>query len=224
MNWMDLLVLGIIVGVAIYGMYKGLINSLYRLLSYFLSIILAIKLSPVVSKLLADSSIFTKVKEAVQKSVEGKMAEISEAGAQVTKQALVDKLPLPGFLRDNIAEGVRSGLSGSGLVEPISHQVALAVMDILAVVLVFILLKVGLSFLAVVIKGISKLPVLKQVDKLGGIVFGAVAGILVVYVAFAVLMIFNSEKLFTAMNDSTIAQFFFEKNFIISWLFPGSGS
>ncbi|HOJ11091.1 MAG TPA: DUF5711 family protein [Clostridiales bacterium] len=44
--------------------------------------------------------------------------------------------------------------------------------------------------------GITQLPLIKQFNKLGGFVFGALEGLLTVYIIFAVIMLFNSSPSF----------------------------
>ena len=75
------------------------------------------------------------------------------------------------------------------------------------------------------LKGITKLPVVKQIDKLGGFALGAVEGLLTVYIVFAILMLFNSSpsfrNVYETIEASKIARFFYENNFIVDFMFPG---
>ena len=74
-----------------------------------------------------------------------------------------------------------------------------------------------------VLQGIAKLPVFKQIDKLGGFALGAVEGLLTVYIVGAVLMLFSAapyfKPVFESIEASIVAKFFYQNNFIINWMF-----
>ena len=56
MNWIDIVVIAVIVGLGVIGLKKGLVYSLFKFASFFISAILAIKLYPVVAKVLSEQN------------------------------------------------------------------------------------------------------------------------------------------------------------------------
>ena len=60
-------------------------------------------------------------------------------------------------------------------------------------------------------------------DKIGGFAFGAIEGLLTVYIIFAFLMLFVSAPVFKgffeAVETSAIAKFFYQNNLIMDWMF-----
>jgi hypothetical protein len=112
----------------------------------------------------------------------------------------------------------------SSIMDKISDVLTHVVIDILSLVLLYIAIRVGLIFIRFILQGIAKLPVFKQMDKLGGFAFGATEGLLTIYIIFAVLMLFVSapafKGFFEAVETSAIAKFFYQNNFIVDWMFP----
>jgi len=90
----------------------------------------------------------------------------------------------------------------------------------------FILCLLLLRLIAKALKIITRLPVLKQLDKLGGGIFGFLQGALIVYAVFALLLLINpvgnfaAPEQFSAINDaiynSTVANLMYNNNFILN--------
>ncbi len=228
MYWADLVVVGVILGSALIGLMNGFINTLYKLASYFLSIYLAVKFSPMVSKILKGTELFTSIKEAFAKNLPVKdITNQNIAGQDVKLQIseIFQKMNLPEFFQNNLMNQIPDTsniINIGGIIDSISTMMAGAVIDIISLIIVFIVIKIALSFFGFILNGVSKLPVFKQLDKIGGFGFGFVIGLLVIYISCAVLVIFNSspqfQNIFTAIENSYIAKFFYENNFIVDIL------
>ncbi|MDD4494215.1 MAG: CvpA family protein, partial [Eubacteriales bacterium] len=110
------------------------------------------------------------------------------------------------------------------LVDQISTQLANLVCDIISVILLFIAARLAFILLKFVVKGIAKLPVFKQLDKIGGFALGAVEGLLTVYILLAVLTMTSAnpkmEKVFKAVDNSLIGHSMYQNNFIVSSMLP----
>ena len=90
-------------------------------------------------------------------------------------------------------------------------------------VVLYIIIRMALIFIRFILQGVAKLPIFKQVDKLGGFAFGGVEGLLTIYILCAVLMLFNAsvqfKPVFEAVDNSIIAKWFYQHNFIVNWMF-----
>jgi len=74
------------------------------------------------------------------------------------------------------------------------------IINVIAFILVFIVLKIGFRFLIAILNQICQLPILNQVNKLGGICFGGVQGILIVYIFITLLNWLPMESLALTKN------------------------
>ncbi|TYQ15341.1 UNVERIFIED_CONTAM: putative membrane protein, required for colicin V production [Acetivibrio alkalicellulosi] len=233
MNWSDVIVLAIIGIFGLIGLSNGFIFSLFKLASFFIAVIFSVKFYPILSNLLASTPIFTKIKSSIYDNLiiqqQAQSQGVNE-GAKASAGTVIEGLKLPGFLKDavnkyvveNMPE-VSSLVDVASIVERISDVLAHLVINIISLVLLYIIVRVGLIFVKGILRSIAKLPVFKQMDKLGGIAFGALEGLLTVYIVFAVLMLFHTwpvlEGFFEMVETSVAAKFFYENNFIVNWMF-----
>jgi len=227
-NWTDILVLCIIVGFAIMGLLNGFLLSVFRLVSYFISIFLAIKLYPIVAKVLMTTALYTNIQHSIFKS----LMKQQETQAPLAAGKAVESLNLPSFLNGTVFNGLKTNgikidpakiLPLSDIMDKISKVLAQIVIDVISLVVLYLLIRIGLIFVKFILKGISKLPVFKQVDKVGGFALGAVEGLLSIYILFAIITLFRTSPqlkvFFDAVDKSLIANFFYQHNFIIQWMF-----
>ncbi len=226
MNWTDIAVFIIIAVFMFIGLKNGFLYSVFRLLSYILSVIFAIKFYPVLSAMLQKTIIYTNIKTAVVKGIIKQQSENIYAIKDKTAQTIVDGLKLPGFIKDSILQNItgKDIFGMQKIMDAIGTEIAMLVINILSVILIYVIIRIALVFARVIIKAISRLPVFKQLDKTGGFVLGAIEGILVVYIVCAVLILFSAFPKFSSTIDdienSRFANYFYQNNFIVSWIAP----
>lgn len=216
MNYADICILVIVVGFALLGMINGLVSSVFRIASFFVSVFLAVKFYPFVADMLIKTKLYINIETAVfNKLTKGMEASTEIIDADYT--GIMDKLLLPDFIKDLFVTGKSNDyVEAAG---EISTQISTLIINILSVLLLFIVIRLALVLVKYILTGITKLPVLKQLDKVGGLILGALEGSLVVYVIMAILMLFNSAEFFAKIaneiESSVVAKFFYEKNLIL---------
>mgnify|MGYP001345725100 CR=1 FL=1 len=232
MNWSDLLVVAIIVFFGFIGIKNGFIYSIFKLVSFFVASIVSVKFYPLLSNIIDKTFIFTNIKSSILKNLllqKDAQSGLVNQGVQNAAGSVVDQLELPGFLKEAIKgqlakENVVNILDLSAIMDKISDALAHIVVDILSLLILYVAIRIGLIFLRFILQGIAKLPVFRQMDKLGGFAFGAVEGLLTVYIVFAFMMLFVSvpafKGFFDSVETSAIAKFFYQNNIIVDWMFP----
>lgn len=226
MNWADFTVLIIIAVFTFIGLKNGFLYSVFRLLSYILSVIFAVKFYPVLSGILQKTVLYDSVKMSVIKGLMKQQGQTISNANETAAQSVVEGLKLPGFLKDSILEHIQKSniIDFSGIINAVGNEIASLVMNILSLIIIYALIRFGLVFAKVIIKTIARVPVFRQLDKTGGIVLGAIEGILAVYVICAVLVLFSAFPKFSSsieeIEKSLFADHFYENNFIVSWISP----
>ena len=75
--------------------------------------------------------------------------------------------------------------------------------------------------ISIFVKQVTKLPIIKQVDKTGGIIYGLVEGIVIVYVVLAVIsllsVVISNNVVATAVEDSYIGSLLYNNNIILKF-------
>ncbi len=231
MNWTDLLVIALIGGFGFFGLRNGFIYSMFRLLSFFVSAVLAVKFYPLVSKILMKTAIYANIKNSILKNLmlqqQAQAPKMDSQAKQAAADAIIGNLKLPGFLKETLVNHMPNPsklIDLSQIMDNISGELAKMVIDIIALIVLYILIRIGLVFLRFILQGLAKLPVFKQLDKIGGFSFGAVEGLLTIYIVFAFVMLFSASPTFKGMyeaiDSSLLAKFFYQNNFIVNWMFP----
>ncbi|WP_313559336.1 CvpA family protein [Ruminiclostridium cellobioparum] len=226
MNWTDIGVLVIIVIFTAIGMRNGFLYSVFRLLSYILSVIFAIKFYPVLSAMLQKTVIYTNIKASIISGIVRQQSADGLSLQERTAQSIVDSLRLPGFIKEAIIENVgkKDVLGFQKITEAVGSEIATLVINIMSMILIYLIIRFGLIFARVIIRTIAKLPVFKQLDKAGGFVLGAIEGIFMVYILCALLVLFSAFPKFSPVIDSVrtsqFASYFYQNNFIVSFLSP----
>ena len=234
MNLVDFAVITIIIIFGLIGMTKGFIHSVFKLVSFFVAVVVSVKCYPLVANLLEKTAIFTNIKSSIHKNLmlqqQAHSPEIGE-GAKLTAQSVIDSLNLPGFLKEMIENSMIDKITDltkmidiAKVMESISDILAHVVLDIISLVLLYILIRIALVFLRFVLQGIAKLPVFKQMDKMGGFAFGALEGLLTVYIIFTVLMLYHSlptfKVFFDAIEGTANETIIYRKKYKVDWMFP----
>ena len=225
MNVADVVVIAAIVAFAFIGVRHGFMKTVFKLGSFFISVLVAVKFYPTVAELLMKSSIYTELKASILKHILVSNPESNiENAAQASKLPGVSLKACPcRFIKDMLFSGSESKLLDySKLAESVSDELAGLVISVLSLVLLFIAVRILLFFGSFILSGLAKLPVLKQLDKAGGLALGAVEGLLTVYILLAMLTLFSSSKWFAPIHDaisqSLIAGYLYENNFIVRYV------
>jgi uncharacterized membrane protein required for colicin V production len=229
MNLADVVVIAVIIAFAFIGIRHGFIKTVFKLGSFFISVLVAVKFYPAVAELLMKSSIYTELKASILKHIlagnPGTSIE-NAAQAQQAARSIIESLSLPGFIKDMLFSGSESKLLDySKLAESVSDELAGLAISVLSLVLLFIAVRILLFFGSFILSGLAKLPVLKQLDKAGGLALGAVEGLLTVYILLALLTLFGSSEWFAPIHDaisqSLMAGYLYENNFIVRYVSKG---
>lgn len=232
MNWMDYVVIGIIVGYAFIGYARGFIYSVFKVASFFVSALLSIIAYPYVSKFLIStfhldekfSGFFT---ENLNKLITPEQIANTTGTEQVTTLISSWGLPKPieTMVTDNLAAQASqtAGQFKQGVTAAIGASLSVAAVNIISIIAVFAIVSFALIFARNILQGIAKLPIFKQINRTGGFIFGTLEGLIVIYIGFAILALFSSVKdmqnIFGAINSSLIAKQFYTNNLLLLFAF-----
>lgn len=194
MNTIDWGIILIILIFMLMGACRGFISSVIRLVEYFLSIFLAYKLSPFFTKLMIEKwAIDEKITSLIQSQIP-KIAEnvINNSGEY---KGILDA-------GGQNLESIKETLANAEL--PFLNTIAEKIIQIFAVIILFILFKFLFRLLSFVLNKIARIPVLKQFNKIGGMAIGFVEGVIVSIIIVVVISLLPNENLQNDLNNSFI--------------------
>lgn len=207
----DLVILAIMALCIIIGYVRGLTGSLIKILSFVLSIIIAFILFIPVSNLIIDK---TSIDENLEQS-------IREAIIQEDK---TEEGKMPETITNYIGEKVEeaSDSAKEAIVDSTARDVAVTIVKAGTWIGLFIVARILLIFLKFVTGLITKLPVIKQFDKLGGIIYGILEGIIIIYVILAIISFIApmiGGNIIDAIDNSMVGSILYNNNLLLKIIF-----
>ena len=204
---------------------RGFILSLYKLLSFIISIFLANSLYPIVSAFLRTSTpLFDKIKNQVAPTI--LISEGTKVNTLEGQTHFINELGVPKFLKRALIENnnseIYSILHVDSLKDYIAGYIANICINIISMIIVLLVVSIGLRILVGILDIFSKLPVLNSVNHLFGLFFGFISGLLQVWMFFIVLFIFQAnpsfEKVFLLLENSSLARYLYEYNYLLQFV------
>jgi uncharacterized membrane protein required for colicin V production len=195
MNIFDIIILIIII-ISILSCYsKGLVKSLFGMFGVIVALFIAINLAGSVGSLLRNNeTVYSFVYSAVssftasseQPETNGIADSISSvfslgSGADLKTQAeAIRQIDIP----SSIINGILSNDTAQRI---IAEYITNFVINVLAVIVVFIVALIALRMLAGILDFIAKLPILNLFNKLGGALIGFLQGIISVWIIITII-------------------------------------
>ncbi len=211
----DLIIIGIILLFIGVGLKKGLAGSLIKLLSFAIALIVAVALyRPVSNAIIKNTQIDENIEQAIIATF-GSEENSSEAG----------KTEMPNNIVENINKEIKNATNEARnqIVENTSKNISNTIINIGSGLGIYIIARFILFIIGIFVNQVTNLPILKQVDKIGGIAYGAIEGIAIVYVILAIISLFAvvqpENVIVEGILKSSIGSMLYNNNLILNILF-----
>ncbi len=226
MNILDIFVIAVIGFAGLYGLWRGFVRTVFSLFSTILVIILTLIFTPVVSNAIIDNTAFDEqISEQViyltgVDKVEGSIAEMANISY------IIDQLPLPENMADSLKESYDLDY-GDEIREKeygkyIGDKIARAAINYLIFIILFLIIATVLNIILLQLDLLTKLPVIKQLNKLGGFGVGLVLGLIIIWVSCLILgfwvSVKSTQELTNLIENSIFFKIFFMNNPISSFV------
>ena len=207
----DIVIVAIIALCVLLGYLRGLTGSLIKILSFVLSIVIAFVLFIPVSNLIIDK---TQIDDNLEQSIREMVISEEQEEENNMPEAITDYI---GQQVEQAAEDAKTAA-----VDSAARDVAETIVKAGTWIALFIVARILLIFLKFITSLIAKLPVIKQFDKLGGIAYGLIEGLIVVYLLLALISfaapMFDSSVI-DAIDDSFIGSMLYDNNLLLKIIF-----
>jgi len=202
MNTLDIIIIAVLFLFACIGMAQGLIKTVYRLMSFFIAIILAFILYPYMADFIRESIVFEWLVETIHNNLNIDYM-VGDALTQDRNAALYN-LPLPAFLidllvtHDTNSNWVSMGVNNIGAF--VSVFLAGLVVNIISMLLVFVLVKIVLALIGYLLDIVSRLPVIRTLNRIGGFVAGFAIGVVICWIVLVVISVFTTTSMYETVR------------------------
>lgn len=219
---MGLIVDGLILlifGLCIYRGYKnGLAQSLLKIITSILAIIIAIVfykpfVNFVIDHTLVDDNIQYSIEKIINQSDAAESKEIKDDGS-------VPK-PIVKYLNSSLKESTEEGKDA--IATGVAKSAARLVVMVGCIVVIFVIAKIILQLVAVLFDLFSKLPVIKQFNEVGGIIFGILQAFLIVLIILSLIAVFTplvgNNSIVEMVSQSHIGKWLYDSNILLNLIF-----
>lgn len=214
MNWIDIFCLIIIGLSSLMGLFRGFIVSFFGILTYVIAFFFTKEYYGLLAKYIEGMKFVESIRNFFIEQLQG--LKITDGGLDFSKLDAVPK-----FLGNILGKSV-SGLENEPLLSSAKLKLANSMTDttvsIISFIVLFLVSVIILTILVRVLNSIFSLPVLKEFNKLVGLAFGAIRGILIVMVIFTLIppidAMFANIDIIEGIRSSKFSLYLYEYNLV----------
>ena len=209
----DLIIVAILAICLFFGYKNGLTKSIIKILSFVIAIVVAaIFFKPVSNIIIEKTEIDDNIRQAVVNLVSKDIEENGEVKEDTN---------LPQSMINYINESVKNTVEETKMtvVKNAANKIAVTAINVASAVIIYIVVRIILLIITLITDILTDLPVIMQFDKTGGIIYGIIKGLLIIFVIFAVISLISPtiEKtgIISGINKSFIGGFLYDNNLLL---------
>ena len=191
---------------------KGLVKLAVGLIAVVAAIILALVFYKPVSNLIIEN---TELDENIEKAIIINFTSETQEGQEVRYVSVLD------YLQKYVDDAVNK--TQTEIVTQTAGMMAVKIINVAVLIGIFLLVRVVLLLLTFISDIITSLPILKQFNEVGGVLYGAIKALLIIYIiltiVFFIMCYTSNSTIADAINSSYVTKFFYEHNFLLNILF-----
>ncbi len=221
--FVDLLIV-LIIGLCIFNGYrKGLARCILKLVTSIIALFIAIILfrpfvNFVVNNTIIDENIQLSLEKVMNNGIEERKDENS---TELVKDDSGIPKPVAEYLNSNFKNAAKQKQEEA--VVSVARSAALLIVEIACFILIYIIVKIILKILTILIDIVSKLPIIRQFNEIGGFLYGIVEGIVIVLLIMTGVAIITpltgAYEVATIILQSHLGAFFYNNNIILNLIF-----
>ena len=164
----DIVVISILLLNIIMGYKKGLINVIFSICAFLIAIVITLVLYKPVSNIIIEN---TDIKQNIKTMIiNNKKEEQTQEKKQNNIYTYIENTV------QNVADEAKDKA-----VETMAETIATKAIEIITCVILFILTRIILIVLKFLTKTIEHLPIIKQCNEIGGLIYGILKGLIIIY-------------------------------------------
>lgn len=237
MNWLLIIVILVLAGNIVWGFSKGFLRVIYSMLAWIAILVFVTWATPYVANVLMEK---TNIDNRIESNLDEKLHELVIGDTNGQKEEREPDAQNPGqgkknyrdlqmklpdavtnklFDTNKIADQI---LEGSGAYDVVAGRATDLVMRVISFGLVLLIAVISFHLLSVVLKVVEKLPLIGGINRLLGLFAGLVKGILIIWLAFAIIAMAGTTDIGIALisyiYESPLLIWVYENNFVLTLL------
>ncbi len=210
----DLIIVGIIALCVIFGYKKGLTGSILKIISFILALIIAFVLyKPVASYIIENTDWDDNIEKTIVEMLAGEVEEKGKIEQESTNLPDI----IVNYINDALEQTV--GKTKTEVLQETAVGIATTIINAGAFIAVLIIARILLIVVRLFAKFITDLPIIKQVDKTGGIIYGIVEGLVIIWVIVSIISfmspVMEGSGIVEAINKSFLGGILYNNNLLL---------
>lgn len=215
----DLVIVGIFIACVGMGYFKGLTGSLLKIVSFVLALVIAFVLfKPVANFVIEHTNWDENLEQAIKEMLleDTKQEEVQKANEEQS---------MPDAIMNYINEAVEQAGTDAknAIVETTARNVAVTIINSAVLIVLFLISRIVLILVKGLANIITKIPIIKQVDKLGGIIYGVLEFLVILYIILAIISFISpmiaGTGIIKGIQDSFLGSRFYNNNLLLKIIF-----
>lgn len=209
---LDIIIIAIMALSIFLGYKKGLVKVAVKLCAFLIAIIVTLVFYKPVSNLIIEN---TELNEKIENVIiENGTKKIEESTEEEKKNFLEN---MQQYIDNTVTQ------TQNEIVENSAKEISVRLINILVMVGLFIGTRLILTLLVLISDLITNLPIIKQFNELGGVIYGIIRGLILIYAILAIVYLIVSmtanNSILTAIDSSIITEFMYENNILLNIIF-----
>jgi len=222
--FVDIIVILIIGLCTFVGYKKGLAKCLLKLVTTLIAIFIAIALYRpfvdfVVTNTIIDENIQLSLEKVMNTSIENRKDQ-NDNSDLVKEDSGIPK-PIAEYLNKNFKSSAQQKQEEA--VVSVARSATILIVDIACFIAIYIIVKIILKILTLLIDFVSKLPVIKQFNEVGGLLYGILEGAFIVLIGMTIIAIVTpltgAYEISNIILSSHVGAFFYNNNIFLNIIF-----
>lgn len=193
----DLIIVAILALSIFLGYKRGLITLAVKLCATIIALVVTLVLYKPVSNLVINT---TSIDETIENAIFEKANNVMEEQSGGEQANTIINEAKDGILPD------------------VARQLSINIVTGGVIIVLFIAIRIILRFITALANAVAKLPILKQFNEAGGALYGALRGILIIYVALMIINVFGQinpqNSLHKNIEESYIGKSMYNNNIL----------
>ena len=123
-------------------------------------------------------------------------------------------------VKDNLSNKIIVGANNT--IEEAANSFAIKIIELGVILLLYLITRLVLRFISALTDLITNLPILKQINKTGGIIYGFIKGIFIVYAILGIIYLISpiiSKNAFDIIDNTIITKEIYNNNILLTLIF-----
>lgn len=205
----DIIVVALIALSVFLGYKKGFIELSVKLLAFIIAIVITLILyKPISNLIINNTQIDENIQNAILDKVNGNSKETENENSNTQENNTKES---------NIVENVANEMKAEILPQA-ARDLSINIINAGIIIILYILIRIALKFVTAIANLVAKLPIIKQINKLGGVIYGLLRGLLLIYVILLIISFVGKvnpeNKIHKQIEETYLTKAMYEHNII----------